>query len=81
MVTCGVSVWNGRLTESTASIHYLHCVLDYEEMLKKSLVASATLSVVFHGLSEADHCRQRIKYRTRNSEAGCSIPSLTLDCG
>ena len=26
--TCGVSIWNGGLTESTASIHYLHCVLD-----------------------------------------------------
>ena len=26
--TCGVSVWNGGLTESTASIHYLHRVLD-----------------------------------------------------
>ena len=26
--TCGVSVWNGRLTESTASVHYLHRVLD-----------------------------------------------------
>ena len=29
--TCGVSVWNGGLTESTASVHYLHRVLDYEE--------------------------------------------------
>ena len=26
--TCGVSVWNGGLTESTDSVHYLHCVLD-----------------------------------------------------
>ena len=26
--TCGVSVWNGGLTESTASVHYLHSVLD-----------------------------------------------------
>ena len=26
--TCGVSVWNGGLTESTASVHYLHRVLD-----------------------------------------------------
>ena len=26
--TCGVFVWNGGLTESTASIHYLHRVLD-----------------------------------------------------
>ena len=30
--TCGVSVWNGGLTESTASVHYLHRVLDSEEM-------------------------------------------------
>ena len=26
--TCGVSVWNGGLTESTASFHDLHRVLD-----------------------------------------------------
>ena len=26
--TCGVSVWNGGLSESTASVHYLHYVLD-----------------------------------------------------
>ena len=26
--TCGVSVWNGGLNESTASVHYLHRVLD-----------------------------------------------------
>ena len=26
--TSGVSVWNGGLTESTASVHYLHRVLD-----------------------------------------------------
>ena len=26
--TCGVSFWNGGLTESTASVHYLHSVLD-----------------------------------------------------
>ena len=26
--TCGVSVWNGGRTESTASVHYLHRVLD-----------------------------------------------------
>ena len=26
--TCCVSVWNGGLTESTASVHYLHPVLD-----------------------------------------------------
>ena len=26
--TCGVSVWKGALTESTASVHYLHRVLD-----------------------------------------------------
>ena len=26
--TCGVSVWNGGLTESTASVHYLYRVLD-----------------------------------------------------
>ena len=25
---CGVFVWNGGLTESTASVHYLHRVLD-----------------------------------------------------
>ena len=29
--TCSVSVWNGGLTESTASVHYLHRVLDKEE--------------------------------------------------
>ena len=35
-----------------------------------------------HGLPEADHCEQRIEYRTRNSEASCrSIPSLASDCG
>ena len=48
--------------------------------VKKSSVASAASSVVLHGLPEADHCEQRIEYRTRNSEAS-SIPSLTLDCG
>ena len=26
--TCGVSVWNGGLSESIASVHYLHRVLD-----------------------------------------------------
>ena len=26
--TCGVSVWNGGLTESVANVHYLHRVLD-----------------------------------------------------
>ena len=26
--TGGVSVWNGGLTESTGSVHYLHCVPD-----------------------------------------------------
>ena len=26
--TCGVSVWNGGLSESTASVYYLHYVLD-----------------------------------------------------
>ena len=26
--TCGVSVWNGGLTELTVSIHYLHRILD-----------------------------------------------------
>ena len=26
--TCGVSVWNGGLTESTSGVHYLHRVLD-----------------------------------------------------
>ena len=50
-------------------------------VIKKSSVASATSSVALHGLPEADHCEQRIKYRTRNSEASYSIPSLTLDCG
>ena len=55
--TCGVSIWNGGLTASTASVHYLHCVLDYEECLKKSLVASVASSVALHGLPETDHCR------------------------
>jgi len=48
---------------------------------KKSLVASAASSVALHGLPEADHCEQRIEYRTRNSEASCSIPSIVSDCG
>ena len=48
---------------------------------KKSSVASAASSVALHGLPEADHCKQRIEYRTRNSEASCSIPSLASDCG
>ena len=26
--TCGESVWNGGVTESTANVHYLHRVLD-----------------------------------------------------
>ena len=42
---------------------------------------SAASSVAVHGLPEADHCEQRIEYRTRNSEASCSIPSLASDCG
>ena len=29
--TCGVSVWNGGQPESTASVLYLHRVLDLEE--------------------------------------------------
>ena len=29
--TCGVSVWNGGLTESTASVHYLHRVFDLKK--------------------------------------------------
>ena len=41
---------------------------------KKSSVASAASSVALHGLPEADHCEQKIEYRTRNSEASCSIP-------
>ena len=48
---------------------------------KKSSVASAASSVAVHGLPEADHCEQRFEYRTRNSEASCSIPSLASDCG
>ena len=49
--------------------------------VKQSSVASAALSEALHGLPEADHSEQRIEYRTRNSEAGCSIPSLASDCG
>ena len=48
---------------------------------KKSSVASAASSVTLRGLPKADHCGQRSQYRTRNSEAGCSIPSLASDCG
>ena len=40
-----------------------------------------TSSGALHGLPEADHCKQRIEYRTRNSETSYSIPSLTSDCG
>ena len=47
---------------------------------KDSSVASAASSVELHGWPKADHCVQRIKYRTRNSEAGFSIPSLAPDC-
>ena len=38
-VTCGVFVWNGGLTESTASVHYLHRALvqEEEEMYKNHL--------------------------------------------
>ena len=52
-----------------------------KEKEKKSSVASAASSAALHGLPEADHREQRIEYRTRNSEAGCSIPSLASDCG
>ena len=45
--------------------------------VKQSWVCSAVSSVALHGLP----CGQRIEYRTRNSEAGCSIPSLASDCG
>ena len=79
--TSCVSVWNGGRTESTVSVHYLHRVLDYEEMLKKSSVASAASSVALHGLPKADHLGQRIEYKTRNSEADFSVPSLVSDCG
>ena len=48
--------------------------------VKKSSVASVSSSVAFHGLPDTDHCGQRIEYRTRNSEAGCSIPSFASDC-
>ncbi len=41
-------------------------------------VASAASSVALHGLPEADHCGQRIEYKTRNSEAGCSIVSYRI---
>ena len=80
------SVWNGGLTESTASVHYyLHRVLELRsrnvKINKIISVDSAASSVALHGLPEADHCQQRIEYRTRNSEASRSIPSLASDCG
>ena len=43
---------------------------------KKTKKHHAASSVALHGLQ--DHCGQRIEYRTRNSEAGCAIPSLAL---
>ena len=84
-----VCVWNGGLTESTAGVYYLHRVLIKKKKYKnkqtnknkKSSVASAASSVTLRGLPKADHCGQRSQYRTRNSEAGCSIPSLASDCG
>ena len=54
---------------------------DWRRNVKKSSVASAASSVALHRLPEADHCEQRIEYRTRNSEASCSVRSLASDCG
>ena len=62
-------------------IIYTMFLIKKKKCLKKLLVASAASSVMLHGLPEADHCEQRIEYRTRNSEASCSIVSLAWDCG
>ena len=65
-----------------AFIIYIMFLIKKKKCKKKTSVASATASlVVLHGLPEADHCKQRIEYGTRNSEASRSIPSLALDCG
>ena len=67
--TCGVSVWKGGLSR-------LRAFLIKKKKCKKSSAASAASSVALRSLPEADHCGQRIEYRTRNREAGCAVPSL-----
>ena len=73
----GMADWLNRLR---AFIIYTVFLIK-KKKCKKSSVSSAASSVALHGLPEADHCGQRIEYRTRNSEAGCSISSLASDCG
>ena len=74
----GMADWLNRLR---AFIIYTVFLIKKKKCKKKSSVASAASSVALHGLPEADHCEQRIEYRTRNSEASYSIPSLASDCG
>ena len=80
--TCVVPVWNGGLTESTASkfIIYTVFLIKKKKCKKKKKKKSSVASVALYGSPEADHCEQRFEYRTRNSEASCSIPSLASDC-
>ena len=62
----GMADWLNRLR---AFIIYTVFLIKKKKCKKKSSVASAASSVALHGLPEADHCEQRIEYRTRNSEA------------
>ena len=75
----GMADWLNRLRAFIIYTVFLikkkKCIFFYNKS-----VASAASSVALHGLPEADHCEQRIEYRTRNSEASCSIPSLASDC-
>ena len=73
----GMADWLNRLR---AFIIYTVFLIKNKNV-KKSSVASVASSVTLHGLPEADHCEQRIEYRTGNSEASYSIPSLASDCG
>ena len=77
----GMEDWLNRLRAFIISTVFLIKKKNCKKKLKKSSVASAALSVALLGLPEVDHCEQRIEYRTRNSEASCSIPSLASDCG
>ena len=73
----GMADWLNRLR---AFIIYTVFLIK-KKKCKKSTVSSAASSVALHGLPKADHCGQRIEYRTRNSEDSCSIPSLASVCG
>ena len=59
---CGVSVWNGRLTESTASFIFYTVK---KKKRRKSSPAFAASSVALHGLPETDHCGQRIRIQNQ----------------